>query len=199
MRLTVLSILLLKGLLSFSQINQPEAYLSFSFFPTDIIEKDGYYNFSVGGELFSYKFIAPEVEATFYFGSMEGVPFTSWVGGIGPKIIFDDDPNQFVLIPKYHFGSQVSNDAFYNEDDLLIEVEARTSFNFWSFAAGYEILSEEKVAKIGIYITYTGFNAGKTVNEVIETIEGTRPSYSTRAIGISVRLSTGFSKRKLNY
>lgn len=199
-----------------SQVQPPEAFISFSGYYEEQIEPNSYYNFSIGTELFAYKFIAPEIDISYYFGT-DGTEdlkignsgnndfrsalhkqFDSWVWGIGPKLFLEDDNNRLVLIPKYHFGKQKAVGKYFDSLDTEIEQEFKNKFNFWSFSIGYEFVGEERIGKTGIYLTYTGFNAGKSLNLLDFSSQGfNQNNYNTKAIGITVRLSSGFGKRKL--
>jgi len=215
MKPAVFLTLLFSFICSYSQVQPPEAYISFGGFFEEQLKPNAYFNFSLGTELFAYKFIAPEIDYTYYFGGDENEDsevdnmgdinfrsslhrnFDSWVWGVGPKLFIQDDYNRFVFIPKYHFGRQKSTGNYYDSLDLDIEQESKTKFNFWSFSLGYEFIGEERIGKTGIYLTYTGFNAGKSLNQLDFFEPGyNQNNYNTKAIGLTVRLSSGFGKRK---
>lgn len=202
--------------LAVSQVHPPETFISFGGFFEEQFETNSYYNIAVGTELFAYKFIAPEIDFTLYFGGDENEDwelddtgdigfrsilnrsFVSGVWGFGPKLYLPDDGYRFVFIPKFHFGSQKASGTYYDSLDFDIEQVVKTTFNFWSFSVGYEFLGEERIGKTGIYLTYTGFNAGKSLNKLDFLEQGYHKSnYKTKAIGITVRLSSGFGKRKI--
>lgn len=210
-----LIILLLFTNSAISQVEPPEAYISISGFYEEQLEPNSYYNFSIGSELFAYKFIAPEIDYTFYFGGDENEDwemdntgdigfrsilnrnFDSWVWGLGPKLFLPNDDYRIVFIPKYHSGTQKARGSYFDSNDLDIDKESKTKFNFWSFSLGYEFLGEDKIGKLGIYLTYTGFNAGKSLNKLdFSEQDYNKNNYNTKAIGITVRLSSGFGKRK---
>lgn len=198
-----------------AQIQPPEAYLSFSGFYEDEFEPSAFLNFSVGSELFAFKHLAPEVDLTYYFGgrsdedwdadTMGNINFRSemnrffdaWVWGIGPKFFIQDEYNRVVLIPKYHFGNQRAIGDYADSNQGHKRQENREQFNFWTVSLGYEFLGVDKIGKLGLYLTYTGFNAGKSLNQLDFINEGYgKRNFNTKAIGITVRLSTGFGKRK---
>lgn len=200
---------------SFSQIRSPEAFISFGGFFEEELDPNAYLGLSVGTELFALKFFAPEIDLTFYSGVRKDEDWTidnqgeidfrsymrwdfdSWVWGFGPKFFIQDDYNRVVLIPKYHFGKQTANGQYWDSDNLKVKQRTNTKFNFWTVSLGYELVHKDKIGKIGIYLTYTGFNAGKSLNQLdfLEQGYGKR-NFNTKAIGLTVRLSTGFGKRK---
>ncbi|MDC6366335.1 MULTISPECIES: hypothetical protein [Flavobacteriaceae] len=203
--------------LSSAQLRPPEAYVEIGgHFEEQFEPLWSYYHVSVGAEPLSYKFIALDVNYSYYFGGDEDEDiddfdrdgeidfrsrlyrdFSAWVGGIGPKFIFDDDTSQFVIIPKYHFGNVKAKGDYSDSDGLEIDQETKENINYWSLSIGYEFLSEESVGRFGIYLSYTRFNAGKALNKLDFEQAGYSPGrYNTPAIGVTLRFSSGFKKQK---
>ncbi|WP_350284262.1 hypothetical protein [uncultured Croceitalea sp.] len=197
MKPTIFLIFTLYSTLAFSQIRTPEAYISFSGFYNSDLKSNTYFNLAAGAELFTYKFIAPEIDATFYFGSNAEESFSSWVGGLGPKLFLDDTAVRYALIPKYHWGNQASERDEASSENTAITQKATQKFNFWSFSLGDKFSGRERKGKTGIYLTYTGFDAGKTLNQLATDNQTEMANnVNTRAIGLTVRLLTGFSKHR---
>ncbi|SHG77231.1 hypothetical protein [Flagellimonas flava] len=199
----------------FAQLQPPEAYISFSGFYEDEFEPSAYLNFSVGTELFALKHVAPEVDITYYFGGRSDEDwdvgpsgeidfrsfldrfFDAWVWGAGPKLFIQDDYNRLVFIPKYHFGNQRAIGDYFDSNEIDERQEVKSKFNFWTFSLGYEFLGVDKIGKLGLYLTYTAFNAGKSLNQLdFSELGYHKQNFNTKAIGVTVRLSTGFGKRK---
>lgn len=215
-------ILTLLTLLSFnfgiSQLRPPEAYVEFGgYFEEQFEELSSYYFLSLGAEPISYKFIALDVNYGIYFGgdndayfddinrdaeidfrSNLDLDFWAWVFGVGPKFIIDDDLGQFVVIPKYHFSNQTAKGNYLDSEGLELEQKETATFNYWSLTFGLEFLREESVGQLGVYLTYTRFDAGKSLNQLdFSEVFTDTERYKTPAIGIAVRLSSGFRKRKM--
>ncbi|TMU54910.1 hypothetical protein [Flagellimonas algicola] len=212
----VLAFLLFTSLsISYSQMQPPEAFISFAAFYEDEFEPSAYLNFSVGSELFALKYMAPEVDVTYYFGGRSDEDwaidpsgdigfrsflnrfFDAWFWGVGPKFFIQDNYSRVVFIPKYHFGNQRAIGDYTDTNQIDIRQVTKSKFNFWTFSLGYEFLAVDKIGKLGLYLTYTAFNAGKSLNQLdFSEQDYHKQNFNTKAIGITVRLSTGFGKRK---
>ena len=104
---------------------------------------------------------------------------------------------RYTLIPKYHWGKQTSELDEISEDNGIINQKVTQRFNFWSFSVGVEFSGRERKGKTGIYLTYTGFDAGKTLNQLTaDNQTELANNVNTKAIGLTVRLLTGFSKHR---
>jgi len=200
-----------------SQLRPPEFYVEGSgFFEEQFEPLSSYYAIGVGTEPLSYKFIALDLNYTFYFGGDEDEQFDdfdrdgeidfrsrlyrdfwAWNFGVGPKLIFEDDYLQFVIMPKYHFAQQTAKGDFADSEGLDLGQKIKFNSNHWSLALGFEFMGEEKVGKFGVYLHYTRFNAGKSLNQLDFENQGyTNDRYNTPDIGITFRVSSGFKKRK---
>lgn len=216
MKSTFATLLFGFSIATYSQVQFPEAYLEFGGYFEEQLDVSSYYDISIGVEPFAYKFIAPDVEISYYFGSDQDEDwdfdesgeisfrsylnrnFDAWVWGIGPKLFLEDDFSRIVLIPKYHFGTQKATGDYVDSNQLELRQVVKSKFNYWSVSLGYEFLGVDTVGKLGIYLTYSGFNAGKSLNQIDYSEFGYgRGRYNTKAIGVGVRLSTGFKKRRL--
>lgn len=108
---------------------QPRFYVGVDAFNEKLFfNGDGYYGISVGAEILKFKFLAPEIEMSFYGGSIDkqeqldvsDLPdgyvgpapeavgyisggFTAMVYSFSPKLIFGDADFAFVFLPKYSF------------------------------------------------------------------------------------------------
>lgn len=216
MKKTILQVILFLPVLAFNQVSPPELFLEGSMFFEEQFEPNAYIKISTGAELFSYKFVAPEIEVAYFAGgdvnevfdadetgainykSVLSTDFDAVIWGFAPKIFYQLEHSRWVLIPKYHFGNLNGEASFFDSDDVKIEKQVKTKINFWSFSFGYEGKASPKNSNspnLGIYLTYTGFNAGKVLNQFNFKDKGYHSdNYSTKAIGVSVRISTDFKK-----
>ncbi|NJB36602.1 hypothetical protein [Croceivirga sp. JEA036] len=177
---------------------------------------DGLYlQFDLGTELFRYKWIAPDLSVNLLYGSVsdenfddrnrdgeidfrsfDSQSFVAWNAAFGAKFIIDDDTGQFIILPKYHFGKQEATGEYSNTDGIASKTRAFTSNSHWSLSAGYEFLHPKYYNKFGVYLRYTRFNAGKSLNHLNpENQVYHRTNFNTPAIGITLRFSTSFSKK----
>ncbi len=209
---------LISSLLSFSISAQDKAPASFYAEVTGFYEEqlDGIYlQFDLGTELFRYQWIAPDLSISLLYGSVSdedfddrnrdgeidfrsfnSQSFVGWNAAFGTKFIIDDDPGQFILLPKYHFGKQEATGEYSDTDDIISKTKAFANSNHWSLSAGYEFLSPKYYNQFGVYLRYTRFNAGKTLNHLNpENQTYYRTNFNTPAIGITLRFSTSFSKK----
>lgn len=183
----------------------PEVYGGVGYYRHTGFDDNAYYHLRLGSELFSYKFMAPEVDFTYYFGGnnrvgerddQTGLPssrlfrnFRGSVWGLAPKFYYGDGESRLVLIPKYHFGSVSSEGLVDALDGQSPTLETNSKLSFWSFSIGIEDEFDFERFKIGLYLTYTGFNAGKSINKI------SFPSYGfgnsdieTSTLGLNLRI-----------
>lgn len=219
MKNPILTILLLAPILCLSQFTTPEVFVEAGIFYEDEFEEKprAYAKFNAGLELFSYKFFAPEVDVAIYTGNDNressnfditigevtdayqlGRKFNSTIWGFAPKFFLDTDEVRWVVIPKYNFGNVFAEGNYWDIDDLEISQKVKAIIYFWSFAFGLESFAEEKNTRYALYLWYSGFNAGKALNQLdFESVGFSKQNYNTRTLGISFRLYYNF-KRKHN-
>ncbi|MFS4418396.1 hypothetical protein [Maribacter sp. 2307ULW6-5] len=190
----------------YSQIDKStEAYVGLGYYRHTGFDNNAYYHARLGLEIFSFKFISPEIDFTYYFGGNDrigernlqtGLPisrllknFRGGIWGISPKIYICDIDSRLVFIPKYHFGS-VSADGLVitpNGRDDITETKSRIAF--WSFSVGFENLIDNDRLTLGIYLTYTGFDAGESLNDISSPDFGFPNSETeTSTIGLTARI-----------
>jgi len=213
MKTTKLFLLFLVPLFGCAQFSTPEIFLELGGFYEDEFEPSVYVKVAAGAELFSYKFIAPEIDISYYGGGAEDEDFTfdgnginyrsilhrnmsGFVWGFAPKLFYEDDSYRLVLIPKYNFGTIKGNGGFLDSEDLRIEKSASTKIHFWSFALGIEGDAWRNSPKIGIYLIYSGLNGGPALNQ-LDFEENGYPgqNYNTKALGLSFRLNYDFKRK----
>lgn len=215
MKKTILTTLLLLPVLSFSQFSTPEIYGELGGFYNPYIDDDSFAKFSAGVELFSYKFISPEIDFNFYFGADQSesyeldettltpnyreffdTRFQGVVIGFAPKIYFRQEDSRWVFIPKYNIGTAHGWATFTNSEGVTIEKSSKARTSFWSYALGIEIDSWSEVAKFGLYIIYTDYDG----DEGFQGISFEEQGYDniethTKSIGLSLRLSYNFKNK----
>ena len=215
MKITKPLLLYLLPLFGHAQFTTPEIFGELGVFYEDEFDPSVYIKVSAGAELFSYKFIAPEIDVSYYAGGDEDEDFeigendivyrsilsrdiSGFVWGFAPKFFYETDLYRLVLIPKYNFGSIKAEGHFLDSEGNNLEQLVRTKVYFWSFAFGIEGDAWRNSPKIGIYLIYSGLNGGHALNQL--SFEGNGYSsrdYNTKALGIGVRLSYDFKKRKI--
>ena len=218
LKIGYLLLTLISSLLPSSISAQDKAPTSFYAEATGFYEEqlDGVYlQFDLGTELFRYQWIAPDLSINLLYGSVsdedfddrnrdgeidfrsfDSQSFVAWNAAFGAKFIIDDDPGQFILLPKYHFGKQEATGEYSDTEANVSKTRAFANSNHWSVSAGYEFLSLKNYNQFGIYLRYTRFNAGKTLNHLNpENQTYHRTNFNTPAIGITLRFSTSFSKK----
>jgi hypothetical protein len=192
---------------SFSQIESTEIYGGVGYYRHTGFDGNSYFHARGGLQLFSYKFFSPEVDFTYYFGGYEVIgnrdfetnfpisilkkDFQGSIIGISPKLFFGDSELRLVLVPKYHFGStRVEGIVTRDTNPSTIRQRLNSKLNFWSFSVGLEGELENERFKLGAYLTYTGFNAGRTLNDITFEADGFENSRTnTSTLGLAIRLS----------
>lgn len=217
MKKLILTLLFLTPILSLSQFTTPELFLEIGLYYEDEFDKKPriYGKFNAGLELFSYKFIAPEVDVAIYTGTDSkefsnfditigeiteayqlNRKFNSTIWGFAPKFFLDTDEIRWVVIPKYNFGNVFAEGHYTDLDDLKIFQKAKAKIYFWSFAFGIENFAQNKNTRYALYLWYSGFNAGKALNQLdFESIGFSKQNYNTRTVGISFRLYYNFKRK----
>ncbi|WP_299432058.1 hypothetical protein [uncultured Maribacter sp.] len=203
--------------LVFNQFSTPKVFGEIGGFYEEQFEPSPnvYLKLSAGAELFSYKFLAPEIDISYYKGNDEDensdfdnlgmVNYKSFlkrdastvIWGFAPKLFYGDEEYRLVLIPKYSFGTIHATGNLIDSNSLEIEKKSKADIHFWSFAFGIEGYGWSDNTICGLYLIYTGFNAGKALNKLDFTAEDfSNENYNTKAIGLSFRIAYNFKKNK---
>ncbi|TLP77358.1 hypothetical protein [Maribacter sp. ACAM166] len=86
---------------------------------------------------------------------------------------------------------------FIDSDDLSIEQEIKTRIYYWSFALGIEESKWSNNATYGFYLNYSGFNAGKALNQLdFKNQKFQKDNFNTRTVGLGMRISYSFKRNK---
>ncbi|WP_291869530.1 hypothetical protein [Maribacter sp.] len=181
----------------FSQVSGPEIFAEYSVFYNSDLKSSVNHKITAGSELFSFKYLCPEIEIAYTFGAHENskIPFTSFAFGFSPKLILQEEKSRWVFIPKYHLG-KITAENFDTNNNITTY---KDKINFWSFAIGLEIKSNHNVSnreKWGVYLIYNGFNARPTMNKI--NFEQLKIN-NTQSIGLSFRISTNFKRVDKEY
>lgn len=197
------------------QIALPNFYGEYSIFIDPEFNDNTFHKITFGSELTSFKFIAPEVDVSYYYGinSQENhfaeqtgpssydaylnEYFKGFIWGFSPKLYYEEEGTRVVLIPKYHFGKIKATGDFFDSDYVSLEKEIKSKMYYWSFALGIEESKWSNNATYGFYLIYNGLNAGKALNELdFDAQSFTKDNYNTRTVGIGIRISYNFKTRK---
>ncbi|WP_298505260.1 hypothetical protein [uncultured Maribacter sp.] len=183
--------------LIYSQVSGPEIFAEYGAFYNGDLKSFTNHKITAGSELFSFKYLSPEIEIAYNFGTHEKseIPFTSIAFGFSPKLVFQEEKSRWVFIPKYHFGNITAE----NFDSNNNAIKHKDKINFWSFAIGLEIKSNYNSSnreKWGVYLIYNGFNAKPTMSRV--NVEQLKIN-NTQSIGLSFRISSNFKRKNEEY
>lgn len=198
----------------FSQLASPSLYGEYSVFIDPEFNGNIFHKITFGSELTSFKFIAPEVDVSYYYGinSQEkhfaeqtgpstydaylNEHFEGFIWGFSPKLFYEEEGTRVVLIPKYHFGKIHAKGNFLDSDNLALEKEVKTKMYYWSFALGIEESKWSANATYGFYLIYNGLNTGKSLNQLnFNAQQFSKDNYNTRTIGLGIRISYDFKTR----
>jgi len=200
----------------FSQFSTPKIFGEIGGFYEEQFEPSPnmYLKLSAGAELFSFKFIAPEIDVSYYIASDEdensdfdnlgNLSYKSFLNrkanaviwGFAPKLFYGDEEYRLVLIPKYNFGNIQATGKFIDSDSIEIVKKSEADIHFWSFALGIEGYGWSDNTVCGLYLIHTGFNAGKALNKLNFTTEDyPNENYNSKAIGLSFRIAYNFKKQ----
>ncbi|PCJ95395.1 MAG: hypothetical protein COA50_09320 [Flavobacteriaceae bacterium] len=207
----ILFLFLFKVLFIIAQVKPPKVYGGIGFYLAPDLEGSGYADFTAGIEVFSYKFIAPEIEVSYFIGGIETLTetdengydskifdkaFNATIVSITPKLFFwEGEGLRLVVIPKYSFADITVRAKVTGITDFYAKTEAfyesKRQLNFWSFGAGIEgELNNEKI-HIGGYLIYTGFDVSKGIKEF--ELGGFNVSrFATKTLGINIRVMYSF-------
>ncbi|VAW16108.1 hypothetical protein MNBD_BACTEROID03-1283 [hydrothermal vent metagenome] len=184
----------------------PKLYAGLGYYRHTSFDDDSYYHVRVGAQILSYKFVSPEIDFTYYFGGNErvvrsdletGFPtsvvfrvFRGLIWGAALKLFYGDEDLRLVVIPKYHFGKVTSEGLLSTSaNNRIPKKNAMAILNYWSFSIGMEGVLNAERFKIGAYLVYTGFDAGRAMNQIEFPSEGfTGSSIETSTLGLNVRV-----------
>ena len=211
----ILLALVLSPFLGFNQFQTPEIYGEYGVFVDSDLDDKLYHKITFGSSLFTYKFFAPEVDVSYYFGAVSNERysfepsgtssysaylsqyFDGFMWGFTPKLFYEDEGTRIVLLPKYSFGKIKSEGEFFDTEFLEIEKIKRETISFWSFALGIEETKWSNAAVYGFYLTYSGMNAGSVLNTTDFKEQGFNKSrINTKTIGFCFRISYNFKKNQ---
>ncbi|WP_282048903.1 hypothetical protein [Maribacter aquivivus] len=198
----------------FSQLGSPSLYGEYDVFIDEEFNQNTYHKITFGSELTSFKFIAPEVDVSYYYGinsrekhfaEQTGPPtynaylnehFEGFIWGFSPKLFYEEEGTRVVFIPKYHFGTIRAKGNFLDSDDVALEKVIKSKMYYWSFALGIEESKWSNNATYGFYLIYNGLNAGKALNQLdYSPQQFSNKNYNTRTIGLGIRISYNFKTR----
>jgi len=164
----VIIIFALSSFISTAQIEPAEIYAGIGYYRHTGLEDNAYVDFRTGIQLFSYKFISPEIDFTYYFGDNEVVTardletdfptsvlktnFRGSILGIAPKLFIGDSELRFVFIPKYNFGKIKAEGFLTTANSITQSQEITSKINFWSFSTGLEGELRNERLKLGFYL-----------------------------------------------
>ena len=208
-------ILLLFPVFSFCQLSTPELYGEYNLFLDEELNSSVYHKISFGSQLTSFKYIAPEIDVSYYFGANtlnrfdaeQTGPATYWASlhhffegfmwGLSPKLFYEEQGTKIVLIPKYHFGKVRAEGNFLDSEGVALEKKTKSKLHYWSFALGIEESKWSKNETYGFYLYCSGFNAGNALNSLnFSEQQLSKNNYNTRTFGIGFRVSHNFKKSK---
>ena len=195
----------------FGQLEAPKFYVGLDYYRHTALVANSYASLKGGAELFSYKFISPEIDFNYYLGTTESVTnrdaqtqmpisilrknFQGYIWGLAPKLYWGDSEYRFVVIPKYSFGNIVSKGSLTTNINGPIEESIKTKVNFWSFSVGIEGELNNDRFLLGFYLVYTGFDAGKSLN-LIDLETTSISNINTETLGLQARISYSIWDKK---
>jgi hypothetical protein len=198
----------------FSQLASPSLFGEYNVFIDEEFNDNIYHKITFGSELTSFKFIAPEVDVSYYYGinsqeryfaEQTGPPtyiaylnehFEGFVWGFSPKLFYEEEGTRVVFIPKYHFGKIRAKGNFLDSDDVALEKIIKLKMYYWSFALGIEESKWSNNATYGFYLIYNGLNAGNALNQLdFNSQQFSKENYNTRTVGVGIRISYNFKTR----
>ncbi len=201
---------------SYAQLNEvPQVYAGLGYYRHTSFDADSYYHVRAGVQILSYRFISPEIDFTYYFGGNERVvnrdldsgspnvvvsrQFRGLIWGVALKLFYGDEDLRLVVIPKYHFGKVTSQGLLSTSTNIRIpRKNSEATLNFWSFSIGMEGLLGSDRLKMGAYLVYTGFDAGKAMNQIGFPSEGfIKSSIETSTLGLNVRVLYSLWENKI--
>ncbi|MFK7814498.1 MAG: hypothetical protein AB8B59_18525 [Maribacter sp.] len=218
MKKALTPLLFLCSFITFGQIDTPEIFIDFGIYFEDEFEPKprSYSNISIGVELFSYKFIAPEIEIAYFSGNDVSESFNlnidngttnGWslsrymeasVITLSPKLFYGDKEFRFVLIPEYNIANIRTKGVYYEIPQENEIKYARTKNHYWSASFGIEGYAWSDSTRFGFYLNYSALDAGNALNQLSFDQRDFSPlNYNTKTLGMSLRLLYNF-KRKVH-
>jgi len=219
MKKTLPTFFFFTSLALFAQIDTPEVYVDFGVYFEDEFEPKPriYSNASIGIELFSYKFIAPEIEIAYFTGSdlsesyntnLDNGTQSGWglrrsmeasVIALSPKLFYGDKDFRFVLIPEYNMANIRAKGVYSEISQKNVVKYARAKTYFWSASFGIEGYAWSDNTRFGFYLNYSALNAGDALNELTFEQQNFSPlNYNTKTLGASLRIIYSFKSNSNN-
>lgn len=190
---------------------QPLLYGGANYIRDKSFNENYYFNFSFGGEIFRWKFIAPELGYELYYGKAKDFnelnpeepnaralsklssKFAAHTFSVAPKIVIGDREAALVFIPQYNIGAiRVGADLLkdvgknYNLSERQVINKSTT---FWSFALGIEgDFLESDLIHFSLLIKYHLLNSKDVFQQVdFETSDLNLIAGSKDGIGLAFR------------
>ncbi|MBZ9728504.1 hypothetical protein LB467_02290 [Salegentibacter sp. JZCK2] len=170
----------------------PVFYAGIEMYRHTDFENNGFAKFSVGSQIYQFKFFAPEIGFDFGGSSFrekeiydetvlidnlsEGLlrqRFTFSVLTLNPKLKFGNEDAFITFSPKYHIGWLTGRADYleFSDDNRYVGLkesqESRANTSFWSFAIGFEGFQITTKYWFALSLHYTLVNA----NNVWETMQ----------------------------
>ena len=205
----LITFLLLVTFNAYAQIDTPEIFVDFGLYYEDEFEPKPkiYVGASAGIELFSYKFIAPEIKLSYFAGSdldefynldiSTGLSngwflnrsMKSSVLTFSPKLVYGNKEFRLVVIPEYNIANIKAKGVFSEIEKNAITKLAEVKDYYWSASIGIEGYGWSESTRIGFYINYSALDAGKALNQLDFEAQGfSKPNYNTKTLGATLRL-----------
>ncbi|MCV9928936.1 hypothetical protein OIU83_14795 [Flavobacterium sp. LS1R49] len=184
-------------------------------------EKSSFGSFSLGSEFKIIKFLRPEIEISYMFGTPEDAvslddkgltisTSTKFVSAINysfcPKIVigdYEEDSGYIQILPKYSFSRiEARRDlASRNPADLtnpiIVRQNASDTQHSLGIGVGYMLnFSGDYSNSLAFNLYYNGINLGKALNELKSNPNSS--NYSTQdVLGFGINFYLGLKKKKV--
>jgi hypothetical protein len=220
MKKLILILFFLNSTFSFSQTIR--AYGTFGVYRSINFEGNGFANFGGGLELKFFKHVRPEIEATYYIGTLPDVENFDYVNSVprdflvrtvsavnyslAPKIMFDvgqdDRVDRYYLqiIPKFNFTSVTARGDFFelnnNKTNYLVSAEDKFSEKRKSFGIAIGLIMqfwEKSYDALAFNLFYNNIDIGNAINQL--KFKNNSINTST-AFGLGLSYYIGFTKIK---
>ncbi|MBC9795100.1 hypothetical protein [Sinomicrobium weinanense] len=201
------------------RLTPPRFYAGFEGFNRNILFKEeGYIGFMAGSELFSFKFIAPELEVGYYTGTLgkneeagqNALPpgydgpatisgytsggFHGWSFSLTPKLFFGDEDFRFLILPKYTLAGTNAYASYYKRDstggyyDLVERDDSQQTQSYFTIGIGFEGHIFETEK---LSLAFIIQYSGWNIREMFKSLDVkglNERQQGTRAIGLGLRL-----------
>ncbi len=200
---------------AFGQKNQA-IYAGIDIFRDKGFEGNTYGSFSLGSQLFRWKFIAPEVGYEHYFGTLNDYnalnqnepqarapfkirsSFTTNLFTVAPKLVFGSGDAYLVIVPQYNIGELAVKGEYLvdtgNNYALQEQQNFSESVNFWSIAAGIEgDFFNSDLLFFSLLLKYQNLNTQEPIEKLQFQQTNAAPNNgSTDGLGVTLRVYVNF-------